>query len=144
MPYKVDWLIENEILLYTFWGRATVEDLRGAFTELGELISASQNDNIHTISDITKITETVKMQDSMKLVLEFRAGMSTKGWSITVGKLDVFTKMGITVSRSLMQRKATTFDTMDEALAHLKAEDSSLSWDKLNTDFLDFSLSDKK
>ncbi len=137
MPYKVEWLIKDEILLYTFWGTMTVEDLKGAFSEMVTLMGASPNENIHTISDISKVVEGVKMQQTMRIVREYRYHMETEGWSITVGKLDVITKMGIQVSRSLMKRKATSFDTMDEALAHLKENDTNLSWDKLNSPLSD-------
>lgn len=139
MSYKVDWLIENEVLIYIFWGETTVEDLRAALTEVATLISQSPRESIHTVSDIRNVTYALKMQDTMKVVREFRDTATMGGWSITVGELDIIMKMGIAVARSLLKNKTISFDTMDEALTHLKQEDSTLSWDKANTDLLEFS-----
>ncbi len=141
MPHRVDWLIEDEVLLYIFWGEMTTDDLRSALTEVTQYIAESPQHSIHTISDIRSVTIALKMQDSMKVVREFREDAKTGGWSITVGKLDIVTKMGIAVSRSLLKNKSTSFDTMDEALNHLKQEDSNLSWDKANMDLLEFNPS---
>lgn len=144
MAYKVEWLIKDEVILSIPLGATTIEDLRGMLGDVAELLSQSSNDSIHTISDIRSVTHPLKMQDSMKVVRELRDSVTTNGWSITVGKLNIMTKMGIAVSRSLLKNKATSFDTMDEALAHLRQEDSDLSWDKLNTELLEFATSDNK
>ncbi len=138
MPYQVDWLIENEVLLNIFWGEMTVEDLRGTFIDTEAYISQSSYEGIHAISDIRMVTHPLKMQETMRVVREFKDSTKTGGWTITVGKLNIISKMGIAVSRSLMKNKSTSFDTMDEALNHLKQEDSNLSWDKANMDLLEF------
>lgn len=144
MSYKVDWLIEDEIILSIPRGATTVEDLRAMLGEVAEFLSQSSNDSIHTITDIRSVTHPLKMQESMKIVREFRDSVTTDGWSITVGKLNIMTKMGIAVSRSLLKNNATSFDTTDEALAHLRQEDSNLSWDKLNTELLELAAQRKQ
>lgn len=143
MPYQIDWLIENEVMLYIFWGEITSDDLRSALIEASEIRKKIANDHIHSISDTRAVTYNLKIQDTMKVVRELGDIAKTSGWSVTVGKLDFVAKMGIATSRTFLKNKVMSFDTMDEALSRLKQEENNLSWDKLNTEVLEIASSKK-
>ncbi len=136
MPYQVKWFIENEVVLLIYTGDQSVEDLRGSLLEAGVLVKGSPRETVHTISDITKVTYSLKMQDSMRVIREIPSSQKD-GWQVTVGKLDVVTKMGLAVSKSILRSKITSVDTMDEAIAHLKEVDTELRWHKARMNLLE-------
>ena len=91
--------------------------------------ASSTRTNVHMINDISGLKREVPMQDSIRVVKDFDA-QSNAGWDIVVGKLDLIKKLSIRVSRSILHTKSINFETMNEAIAHLKKEDPDLSWDK--------------
>lgn len=137
MPYKVDWLIKDEVVLLTFWGVQEIEDLRESLLESRRLKIDSPLEIVHSVADIRKLTHSVKMQDSMRVARELGEDKKSQGWAITVGKIDIMTKMGIAVTRSVLGRTTISFETMDEAFEFLKEKDENLSWDKINVELLE-------
>ncbi|MEM9950492.1 MAG: hypothetical protein AAF846_02735 [Chloroflexota bacterium] len=135
MPYQVSWLIENQIIYSRFWGASDAEQLRSALTEITAMRHASDRDYTHTITDSTGVTVVLPFQDSIKVIREFEA-TKDDGWEIVVGTMNPVMKMSITISRSLLRMRAINFRTMSEALAHLKDNDATLYWHKLDRSLL--------
>ncbi len=136
MSYKANWLIKNEVVLITYSGDQTVEDLRASLIESGTLIKSSSRTSVHIISDITRVTYSLKIQDTMKVVRELTGNTPNVGWRITVGKVDVVTKMGIAVSKSILRAKIISVGRIDEAITHLKKVDPDLNWIQANKEIL--------
>src|SRR5690606_2190038 len=127
MPYETKWFIRNEIILNRFWGEVTADDLRQALTETHILMDSSSRELVHIFTDVRKVTYSLKVQDSLKIIREFKRE-EMQGWEITVGQLDSITKFGLLISRSVLKQKAISFLTMEEAIAYLKKQDDTLTW----------------
>ncbi|MEO1254919.1 MAG: hypothetical protein AAFY41_08545, partial [Bacteroidota bacterium] len=58
------------------------------------------------------------------------------GWEIVVGRLAKLMQLSLSISRSILRSKSINFETMEEALDHLKKEDPTLQWNKLNQELI--------
>ncbi|MEM9950491.1 MAG: hypothetical protein AAF846_02730 [Chloroflexota bacterium] len=139
MPYEVNWLIENQIVHVRFWGESTTEQFRSALTKITAMQHASDRDYVHTITDSTAVTMVLPFQESIKVLREFEA-TKNDGWEIVVGPMTSIMRISLSISRSLLRMKAINFRTTSEALAHLKEQDASLNWYKLDRSLLDDSI----
>lgn len=136
MKHKIQWLIENEIVLLIFEGELQPDDLRNALTDMTDVINQSPGGALHVITDMRQITRPISMQDSMRVAREFPVHERID-WQITVGKIDIVTKMSIAVARSVLRTKVISFDTMDEAVTHLKEKVETLNWDNARMNLLE-------
>lgn len=136
MKHNIQWLIENEVIILFFEGELQPDDLRSALTELTNFIDQSSGGKLHVITDMRQVTRPLTMQDSMKVAREFPVHERI-AWQITVGKIDIVTKMSIAVVRSVLQTKVISFNTMDEAVAHLKEKVEALSWNSAEMNLLE-------
>ncbi|GAB5493070.1 MAG: hypothetical protein Phog2KO_32850 [Phototrophicaceae bacterium] len=136
MPYEVNWIIKDEIIYIKFWGNGSSEELREALTTVTKMRKDSPRNLVHIITDIKKVARAVPFQDSVKIMREFQSP-SDDGWEIVVGNLNKIMELSLKISRSLLSTKSINFKSIDDAFSHLKKEDSSLSWDKLNQELVD-------
>jgi hypothetical protein len=132
MPYTIDWLIENEIIYTRYSGVTTAEELRECLFKLKDLIESSSRFHVHIISDVSSITVAVPLKDSMRIVREV-GPHPRSGWSITLGEKAFIVKMGAALAASIFRMRIKTFDTLDQAIEHLKLVDEMLTWEKLDT-----------
>lgn len=92
----------------------------------------------HHISDVTKITEPLAMQEVIRHSREnnhLNEGFS--GWAITAGKTDFVIKMGMKLTQSVTGIKLKQFETLQDTLDFLREEDPDLEWATLNQSALD-------
>ncbi len=131
MPYSINWLIENELIYVHFSGIITVEELRTSLLRTRQFIDDSPRALVHSISDAGDVIEAVPMKDSMKVVRE--VGNHTRaGWAFTIREKSSMLKMASGLGASLFKIRYRAYDTLDEALQHLKSFDSAISWDKMD------------
>jgi hypothetical protein len=125
MPYKVEWLVEKRVLFSRYYGILTIEDARGQVREGNALL----RDGIpltHSIIDMS----TVEKLPSLQLASEF---MSTDlsevrdklGWTIVITN-NKFLKFASSLFVPMFKVRQRFFGSLDEALAFLQEEDSTL------------------
>ena len=129
MPYSMNWYIPDEILYIHYSGVTTIEEMRESLLEMKRLMDSSPRNLIHAISDVGDITQSVPLKDSIKIVRE--VGQHARaGWTIVIREKSIIIKMQSALATSIFKLRYRTFDTMDQALAHLKVSDAELNWDK--------------
>jgi hypothetical protein len=140
MPYTIDWLIPNEVIYTHYRGVTTVEELRDCLTEMQHFMDSSPRHLVHAISDVGDIIEAVSLKDSLKVVRE--VGQHPRaGWTLSIREKSAVVKMGSAIGSSIFQLRFRAFDTLEDAIKHLKVFDETLSWDKLNEAILNVSES---
>lgn len=142
MPYRVDWLIPDQVVIMIYWGEQTVDDLRNALIEGNRLGAVSPYENVHSISDNRRVSKTISLSNAMRISYSLQQ-KTLIGWAITIGNLDVLLTMIVRVSRTLLGIPIQMVNSMDEALAFLREAQPDLSWDALNQQVLDFDIDDK-
>lgn len=131
MPYLVRWYIQDEIIYSRYSGAMTPEELRECMLKVKELIDISPRSVVHTINDIGNVTESVPLAKAMPIIREV-GPHPRAGWGITVGEKSPLVKMAAAMGASLFKMRYKTFDTMEQALAHLKYFDETIHWEKAN------------
>jgi hypothetical protein len=131
MPFKINWLIENEVILKQYHGVITVDELQKSLFAANEMIAASPRPIVHVLSDVGDVTQGLPVAESVKTIRSVTIHPRA-GWSITLREKSMLIRMSIALARSLLKARARTFETMDEALAHLRHVDRQLTWDNLN------------
>jgi hypothetical protein len=130
MPYTVTWYIPDEIIYVHYIGKMTVEELRESLLKMRELMEGSPRNLVHAISDVGDMVDPVPLKDSMKIVREV-GHHPRSGWTISIREKSALVKMGSALGSSLFRLRFRAFDTLDQAIAHLKFFDEKLSWDKV-------------
>lgn len=125
MPFKVAWYVENRVILTRYTGVITVEDIHLQMSQTKELIHQG-TPLIHSIIDLSQIEK----WPPLNVVNEFRStdisDLRTKmGWSIIVAN-NVILKFGTALFTPIFKLRQRVFSTVDEALAFLQQEDSTL------------------
>lgn len=125
MPFKVAWYVENRVILTRYTGVITVDDIHLQMNQTKELIHQG-TPLIHSIIDLSQIEK----WPPLNVVNEFRSTdiseLRTKmGWSIIVAN-NVILKFGTALFTPIFKLRQRVFSTLDEALAFLQQEDSTL------------------
>ncbi len=129
MPYSVNWYIENEIIYSRYSGVITAEELANCLTTVKTLMENSPRHLVHAITDVGDVTVAVPLKDSIRVVRQ--VGSSKKpGWTVTIREKSLLVKMSAGLGASIFKNRFRAFDTLDQALAHLKTVDEELNWDK--------------
>ena len=127
----MNWYIKDEIIYVRYSGVITVDELRDCLTKMRAFIESSPRGLVHFIMDVGDIVEPVGLSDTLKLVREL-GSHPRLGWSLSLREKSVLVKMGISFGSSIFKTRFRTFDTLDQAVAHLKLFDEGLSWDKVD------------
>ncbi len=130
MSYSVNWYIEDEIIYTRYSGITTVDELREALIATKDLIESSPRDFVHVINDVGNVIEPVSIKDSMRIVREV-GSHPRAGWTLSIGVKSNMVKMGSGLGASIFKLRYRAFDTLDEALTHLRHFDQRISWHKL-------------
>jgi hypothetical protein len=133
MPYSLDWLIPDEIIYIRYGATLSSEELYECLMTVHEMMDGSTRPIIHVINDVGGVEVAMPYKESMKAVRE--AGPNARaGWTINIHEKSLLVKMGTAFGSSLFKMRYRAFDTMDEAIAHLKHADETLHWENLNKD----------
>jgi hypothetical protein len=129
MPYSMEWYIPGAIIFSNYSGYVTREEMRQSMIELTELMATTDRQIVHTISEVSEVTEALPLKQVMDVMREANYKPSN-GWAITVGEKKPMVKFVSNLARQLLRMRTRTFDTMEEALAFLREVDSSIDWSK--------------
>ncbi len=133
MPHETRWYIENEIIFVRYSGVMSKEELRGAMLELKDLIESSPRPLVHVINDSADVTVPVSIKDSVQLVREV-GSHERIGWTLTVREKSLVLKMGTAFGTSIFKMRFRAFDTLEQALAHLRTVDSTIHWEQAKSE----------
>jgi len=139
MPYTVNWYIENEIIYSRYSGVITAEELANCLTTVKTLMENSPRNLVHAITDVGDVTQPVALKDSIRVVRQVGSSKHS-GWTLTIREKSILVKMSAGMGASIFKTRFRAFDTLDQALAHLKAIDEDLSWDKVDTSVVGIKL----
>jgi hypothetical protein len=122
MAYEISWLVEQRLILITFNGVLTQEDLFALSKDAFDMAEAGTAP-VHSISDGTHMTATEVGIGDLKKVMGNRSTKS--GWSVTVtpGRMDRFLA---SIANQLLGMKSRHFATLQEAIDFLKDIDPTL------------------
>jgi hypothetical protein len=129
MPYSVDWYIQDEIIYSRYFGALTPDELRECLILTREFIESSPRESVHTINDVSDVTESVALLDSLPIIREV-GSHARVGWSFTLGEKSPLVKMGAAMGASVFKIRYKAFDTLDQVIEHLKFFDQNISWEK--------------
>ena len=127
MPYTIRWYILGSVVLSAYSGTVTKEEIRESTYKLIELIESTDREIVHTITDISEVTEALPLTQIMSVIRETNFKPS-KGWYITIGEKSPMIKFVSNLSRQLLRMRTRTFDTMEQAIAFLQEADSTIDW----------------
>jgi hypothetical protein len=131
MPYSIAWLIPNEIIYIRFGETTSSEELYQCLMTVHTMMDSSPRPMIHVINDVGDVKVAMPYQESMKAVRE--AGPNARaGWTINIREKSLLVKMGTAFGSSLFKMRYRAFDSLDEAVSHLKQADETLHWENLD------------
>lgn len=125
MPYQTEWYVAKRIIVTTYTGNISIEDIHGQIEETRRLINEG-TPLIHSIIDLSKIDK----WPPLNVVNEFRA-MDIEavreriGWSIIVAN-NMVLKFGSSLFAPIFNLRQRIFTTVDEALTFLHENDATL------------------
>jgi len=129
MPYKISWYIPDEVVYIHYSGIVSVDELRNSLQEAYDYMESSPRHLVHTISDVGDVVTPTTIKDSMNIIREVGSHPRT-GWTVSIREKSPLVKMGSAMGSSIFGLRFRAFDTLEQAMVHLKYFDERLSWHK--------------
>jgi len=125
MPYQTEWYVDKRVILTRYTGIIQIEDIQGQIEETRVMIEEG-TPLIHSIIDLSQIEK----WPALNVVNEFRSMDIEQvreriGWSVIVAN-NVVLKFGSALFAPIFNLRQRIFSSLDEALAFLSENDSSL------------------
>jgi len=125
MPYKVEWLVEKRILLSRYYGILSMEDARGQVRE-GNAHLREGIPLTHSIIDMSAVEKLPSLQLASEFMSTDLSEVRDKlGWTIVITN-NKFLKFASSLFVPMFKVRQRFFGSLDEALAFLQEEDSTL------------------
>jgi hypothetical protein len=125
MPYKVEWLVEKRVLLSRYEGIVTIEDARGQVRE-GNTLLREGVPLTHSIIDMSSVEKLPSLQLASEFMSTDLSEVRNKlGWTIVITN-NKFLKFASSLFVPMFKVRQRFFGSLDEALAFLQEEDSTL------------------
>lgn len=125
MPYKVQWLVEKRVLLSHYEGTVSIEDARGQVSE-GNAMLRQGIPLTHSIIDMSKVDKLPSLQLASEFMSTDLSEVRDKlGWTIVITN-NKFLKFASSLFVPMFKVRQRFFGSLDEALAFLQEEDSTL------------------
>lgn len=125
MPYKVEWYVEKRVLLSRYEGVVTIEDARGQVAE-GNRLLRQGIPLTHSIIDMTAVDKLPPLQVASEFMSTDLSDVRDKlGWTIVVTS-NKFLKFASSLFVPMFKVRQRFYGTLDEALAFLQDEDTTL------------------
>ena len=125
MPYKISWYIPDEVVYIHYSGIVCVDELRKSLQEAYNYMESSPRHLVHTISDVVDVVTPTTIKDSMKIIREVGSHPRT-GWTVSIREKSPLVKMGSAMGSSIFGLRFRAFDTLEQAMVHLKYFDERL------------------
>jgi hypothetical protein len=125
MPYKVQWLVEKRVVLSRYEGVLTIEDARGQVSEANALLREGIP-LTHSIVDMSAVEKLPSLQLASEFMSTDMSEVRDKlGWTIVITN-NKFLKFASSLFVPIFKVRQRFYGSLDEALAFLQEEDSSL------------------
>ena len=125
MPYKVQWLVEKRVLLSQYEGTVSIEDAHGQVSE-GNAMLRQGIPLTHSIIDMSKVDKLPSLQLASEFMSTDLSEVRDKlGWTIVITN-NKFLKFASSLFVPMFKVRQRFFGSLDEALAFLQEEDSTL------------------
>ena len=125
MPYKVQWLVEKRVLLSQYEGTVSIEDARGQVSE-GNAMLRQGIPLTHSIIDMSKVDKLPSLQLASEFMsIDLSEVRDKLGWTIVITN-NKFLKFASSLFVPMFKVRQRFFGSLDEALAFLQEEDSTL------------------
>lgn len=123
MAYKVSWHLEGRIVHFLLTGNLTIEELAAGSNEIEQLFDEGTAP-IHMISEVRDLGRYPMQIFQLKEAIRF-VNRPELGWTAVVG-LKGPSAVIANVFSKIARTRQKPFDTLEEAIAFLKEQDSSL------------------
>ena len=124
MPYKMQWMVPNRVILTQFWGRVSLQDIQQFISDLQHTIPKG-TPQVHHISDGLEIEYIDISLKTLQMILRGIRPSEYLGWHIEVTDNPINQMISSIVSR-FANVSYRTSDSMQGALSFLKASDDTL------------------
>lgn len=125
MPYRVEWLLENRVVLSVYTGLMSLEDARGQVREANALLRQGIP-LTHSVIDMTEVTRLPPLQATSEFMSTDLTDVRDKlGWTLIITN-NKFLKFASSLFVPMFKVRQRFFGSMDEALKFLQEDDSTL------------------
>ena len=125
MSYTIEWYVEKRVLLTRYEGAVTIEDARAQVAE-GNKMLREGIPLTHSIIDMTAVNKLPPLQAASEFMSTDLSDVRDKlGWTIVVTN-NKFLKFASSLFVPMFKVRQRFYGTLDEALAFLQDEDSTL------------------
>jgi hypothetical protein len=132
MPYKINWLIDQQVLFTHMWGENSIQDYVAFFRE-SEALYDQGNGQVHTIVDATHTQATPNVLE-LKRALP-KTPHPNLGWGLGIVDNPI-ARFVINIASTSSNQKVRQFNTLEAALTFLREHESDLNWDQMRPEVL--------
>lgn len=125
MTYTIEWAVEKRVIISTFIGDVTKEDLLSYINQMRELVKQGEQPLYH----ISNSLELTKVHLSLGALLQLVRSMGIFGhlaWQVDVN-LNPTNKMLAALSSQIMRIHSRTVPSMNDAVNFIKSIDTTLA-----------------
>ncbi|MCA9908539.1 MAG: hypothetical protein KC519_07815 [Anaerolineae bacterium] len=127
MPYQNEWLVPNAVILTRFLGETTKEEMIASGNRTVAMIDSCDTQWVHIIVDSSAATSSPSLPATISTARATPVH-ARAGWVCTVGGQNGIVKLAMGVARELMNLRAQSFNSIDEAIVYLKRVDETIDW----------------
>jgi len=124
ISYNTIWAVEKRVLLSTFIGNVTKDDLVGFANTIRELVKQGEHPIYH-ISNSLQLTKVELSLNALFALVKSVGAISELAWQIDVN-LNPTNKMLAALSSQIIRIRTRTFPSMYDAVTFIKTIDDSL------------------
>lgn len=110
--------------------------MRECLLKMYAMIESSSRPLVHMVSEVGDVTKSVPLKEMLQVIREL-GSPAQAGWGITLHEKSILVKMGSAIGASVFNSRFRSFNTLEEAFAHLRLVDETLSWDKIDQSVLE-------
>jgi hypothetical protein len=128
MPYTVEWMVENRVILAVCSGVFTTQDAINNTREsaaLADQAAASGYSIVHAIANMLAVTKHFSLAEQFSIRNQMRTP-ANRGWVIIVSNPNSFVRFIGTVAIQLLNLRFRMVGSMEEALSTLQKLDPTL------------------
>ena len=129
MPYKIDWIIPNQVLYIYSYGYTSLTDGENMIRESFELAEKTLDNHeflVHVVTDSRHVTKSdVGVNDMRRIFSEQKGRAQRPGWSIVVTPSPIMRFLGA-IALQFMDVRGRQVATVEDALEFLADSDENL------------------
>lgn len=129
MPYTIDWLVDRRVILTTFYGSITADELKEFITEVREK-AADGIPLVHHISNSLSLRKVEFSLGTARNLVGALDMLKVLSWQIDINKNPI-NRMFANIIAQFAGMRTRTFSTPEEAVQFLKDIDPTLADDAI-------------